>query len=127
MTAHDNAIIEKIRGRILGVEGGRVREIILHGSRAKGCAKSASDFDVLVIVEDPLGDWIERSMELRRLFYDLDPEVDVQVFGATEFEECRHVPGTLAYPADNSGIRIYEKTRRDPRADRSGIRATRAG
>lgn len=125
MIARNKAIIEEIRRRILGTEGERVREIILHGSRAKARAKPASDFDVLVVVEDPLGDWVERSMGLRRLFYDREYEVDVQVYGETEFEECREVPGTLAYPADHSGIRIYEKSRRDPRADTR--RAPRGG
>lgn len=120
---HDHSPLAEIRHRILQAEGGRVRQIILHGSRARGQARQASDFDVLVVVDDPLGDWVERSMQLRQLFYDRDYAVDVQVFGATEFEESRGVAGTLAYPADTLGVRIYEKPRGGSLADRPRIPA----
>lgn len=123
LSIHDHHTLAEIRQRILEVEGGQVRQIILHGSRARGRAKPTSDFDVLVVVDDPLGDWIERSMQLRRLFYDRDYEVDVQVFGTAEFEESRGVPGTLPYPADTEGIRIYDNTGGGPLANRPGIPA----
>lgn len=123
LSIHDQHTLAEIRQRILEVEGGRVRQIILHGSRAGGQARPTSDFDVLVVVDAPLGDWIERSMRLRQLFYDRDYEVDVQVFGVAEFEESRGVPGTLPYPAETRGIRIYDRTGGDPPADRPGIPA----
>jgi predicted nucleotidyltransferase len=108
--AKQREILGEICQRILETEGEHVQEIILHGSRARGAGSSASDFDVLVVVEDPLENWVERSLRLRSLFYDREDEVDVQVFGHVEFEECRQVRGTLAYPADQTGVRIYARS-----------------
>lgn len=48
--------------------GGRIRSVVLFGSRARGDAHEHSDYDVLVVVD-------RRSAELRAVLLDLTVEV----------------------------------------------------
>jgi predicted nucleotidyltransferase len=84
--------------------------IWLFGSRARGEASPDSDWDLLVVVpdcaepaefDDPMAVWrVKREPGLR---------TDVVVYRASEFEEDRHVPNTLAYSTDLDGILLYER------------------
>jgi predicted nucleotidyltransferase len=102
---------ERIRDAILKAAGDSVERILFHGSRALGKARPTSDYDILVVMRDPVENWVEASMRLSGLFDDFERPVDVQVFGRTEFEESRPVPATICYPADQFGVVLYEKSR----------------
>jgi predicted nucleotidyltransferase len=118
----DLQIAREIAHRVLSASGDRVLKVILHGSRAAGRARRTSDYDILVVMEDPVEDWVAESMRLTDLF-DVSPwHVDLQVFGEAEFEECRTVPGTLPYPASTRGISLYDQPVRspDPRREAMG-------
>jgi len=106
---NDLAAAHRIKERILEAAGPSVHRIVFHGSRASGKARTNSDYDILVVLRDPVDDWMQESRCFSDLFVDFDHPVDVQVFGAEEFEECRPVPATIAFPADRFGVVLYEK------------------
>lgn len=123
---HDLSVAREITDRLLAAAGSRVRRVFLHGSRAAGKARPTSDFDVLVVVRDPVEDWVSESMRLTDLFNGFRWPVDVQTFGETEFEASRTVPGTLAYPASTRGVLLYADSVRDPGEHRSAVDGARA-
>lgn len=88
--------------------GASISRIVLHGSRVYGRARPSSDFDILVVMRHEVGDWVAESVRLSELFVDHDQPVDIQVFGKEEFEECRPVPATIAYLADQDGLVLYD-------------------
>lgn len=49
-------------------------EVILYGSRARGDAGLASDWDFLILVDQPLDDY--RIVEIKNRLYDLELETD---------------------------------------------------
>ena len=98
---------QRIKDRILDSAGDSVERILFHGSRVAGRARPNSDFDILVVMRDPVDDCLAESLRLSELFVDFEQPVDIQVWGADEFEECRTVPATVAYPADRYGTVLY--------------------
>lgn len=97
----------RIKNRILSEAGSSVERILFHGSRVAGRARPESDFDILVVMRDPVRDCVGKALHLSELFVDLEQPVDIQVWGAEEFEECRPVPASIAYPADRNGCVLY--------------------
>lgn len=79
----------------------------MYGSRATGRASSSSDFDILVVLQEPVPDWLQSSLSLAKLFDNFADPVDVQVFGETEYEKSKPVAGTLAYTAERRGIVLH--------------------
>lgn len=80
----------------------------LFGSRARGDAEPSSDWDLLVVVPDavaeagataPLAGW-----ELRRR---AGVRADVVVCSASDFDDGRVVPNTLAYEATHRGVLVH--------------------
>jgi uncharacterized protein len=107
LTESDQKTAEELRARLLAHREGRVRRIILYGSRARGTASPESDFDLLVVEADPVFKRDEMR-RLRQVVRDLPHPVDVWVIGEREFEETKNVIGGLAYPAYKYGIVLYE-------------------
>jgi predicted nucleotidyltransferase len=95
--------------KVLEAERDRVSRILFHGSRVSGRPRRTSDFDILVVVRDPVDDWMADSLRLSDLFNDFPWPVDVQVFGEKEYNASVTVPGTLAYPASTRGVVLYEQ------------------
>lgn len=108
-TEEDLRAARQICQRVLEEERGRVSRILFHGSRVSGRPRQTSDFDILVVVQDPVDDWVADSLRLSGLFNDFPWPVDVQVFGETEYNASVSVPGTLAYPASTRGVVLYEQ------------------
>jgi predicted nucleotidyltransferase len=106
-TKHDLQIAQRIRDIIIDAVGDAVQRVVFHGSRVTGGARASSDFDILVVLRDPVPNWLASSVGLADLFNAFEHPVDVQVFGETEYEESRPVAGTMAYPADRHGIVLY--------------------
>jgi predicted nucleotidyltransferase len=98
---------EQIKDKLLEADGASIGRIVLHGSRATGRARPGSDYDILVVMRHEVDDWVAESMRFSELFVDHPRPVDIQVFGKLEFEECRPVPATIAYPADKYGLVLY--------------------
>jgi len=97
----------RIKNTILSEAGKSVERIVFHGSRVVGRARPNSDFDILVVLRDPVHDCVREAQHLSELFVDFEHPVDIQVWGAEEFEDCRAVPATIAYPADRHGIVLH--------------------
>lgn len=107
ISKEDLRTVEELKNRLLVEANGRIRRIILYGSRARGMAVSDSDFDFLVIETDPVSKR-EEMLRLRRVLEDLAVAVDVWVMGETEFQETKGVIGGLAFPAYKYGVVLYE-------------------
>ena len=107
LTESDQRTTEELRVRLLAHRAGRIRRIILYGSRARGTALPESDFDLLVVAAEPVSKR-EEIQRLRRAVHDLPYPVDVWVMGEIEFEETKNVIGGLAYPAHKYGVVLYE-------------------
>ncbi len=86
------------------------KKIFAFGSRVTGHADSKSDLDLLIVVQDPVGDRQKRQNELRRICAGKRPLIDPWIMGILEFEETRNIVGGLAYPAVHTGIRVYEES-----------------
>jgi predicted nucleotidyltransferase len=85
-----------------------VRRVILFGSRARGDAKTDSDYDVLVLVSGM--DAAQRSVfrsKLYRAVEGIGAAVEPWVMSEEEFEESKTVIGGLAYPAWKEGIVLH--------------------
>jgi predicted nucleotidyltransferase len=86
----------EIRDRLVEALGERLWAIYLFGSRVKGTARARSDWDVAIVLREPVEDWAEARLSLARLFYECPFAVDLHVFGLDEFSLDQTVPGTLA-------------------------------
>jgi len=82
--------------------------IWLFGSRARGDASHTSDWDLLIVapdgapdLDDPLSGWRVRK--------EAGVRSDVILCGATDFQEARETPNTLAFEAAHNGVLIYER------------------
>lgn len=67
---HRDELIERIKQAVHEVEPHA--EIILYGSRSRGDALSESDWDLLILVDGPLGD--ERTDRIRHRLYEVEWE-----------------------------------------------------
>ena len=89
---YKDEILELVRARVLENSDGKVRRIILYGSRVMGTASEDSDYDILAVETDA----VDKLAEIRRLgalFQDLDTPLDIWVMEKTEFEETKDVIG----------------------------------
>src|SRR5437868_478607 len=100
----DLAIARRVAEAILGTDGGRIRRIILFGSRARGDANPDSDLDLLVVTREatPSEQRVFRQ-SLYRVCRGFGMPVEPHVMTEETFEETRTVIGGLAYPASTEG------------------------
>jgi len=83
--------------------------IILFGSHARGTADDRSDVDILVIC--PMNEGRRALMvAMDRALSGLGIARDILVLTPEEFEQGRHIPGTVARPAWLEGKVLYERT-----------------
>lgn len=80
-------------------------EVRLFGSRARGEAGAASDWDLFVVVPDDLeaADDLFAGYRLRR---ETRTRADIILCPLSEFLEDRDTPNTLAYEAAHHGVTI---------------------
>jgi len=109
MSDEDRKVAEDLKKRLLACDGERIQRVLLYGSRARGTASEESDFDLLVVENDPVAKR-EEMMRLRQVVSDQTHAVDIWVMGEEEFEETKDVIGGLAYPAHKYGLVLYENT-----------------
>ena len=94
-------VLERLVAR-LGPE-----EIWLFGSRARGCARPGSDWDLLVVLPDAATDDELDLMVAWQSVRDLRIPADVVPVRRSDFEEARNLPGTLVRTVVGEGRRIY--------------------
>jgi uncharacterized protein len=57
----DDPILVAVRERLRTTYGGRIKRMVLYGSRARGDHKRNSDYDIAVFLRDYDGSWGEKS------------------------------------------------------------------
>jgi predicted nucleotidyltransferase len=87
----------------------RPTRIILFGSQARGTADERSDVDLLVICPVD-GRRLELMTVMDRALKGLGVARDIIILTPEEFERDRHIPGTIARPADREGKVLYDST-----------------
>lgn len=100
--------------RIVAAGEGRVRQVVVIGSRARGNPRPASDLDLVVIIETPLGDapWsmevmaAERHRIIRAVGVPPVP-TDLWVLTIDQAEEGRAVAGGIEEIANREGVVVF--------------------
>ena len=95
--------------RILA-EAAKPTKIILFGSYSRGDACEDSDIDLLV-VEPKVSSKRDEMVRLRGLLRPLRMPVDVLVVSEKEFNDWRHLAGSVLYWADKEGKILHEASR----------------
>jgi len=89
------------------VEAAKPKRIILFGSQARGDAAPDSDFDIMVVEENP-ADRFGEMVRLNRLLRSFDIAIDLLVVSDETFEYWRDTPGNVYYEAAIDGKVLYE-------------------
>jgi len=89
------------------VQAAHPKRIILFGSQAKGDAAPHSDFDIMVVEENP-GDRFAEMVRLNRLIRSFDIAVDLLVVSDEKFQYWRETPGNVYYEAATAGQVLYQ-------------------
>lgn len=87
----------------------RPERVILFGSRARGDARSDSDFDLLVIAESDEPRY-RRSAPLYAALADVPVEADVVVYTPAEVDDWCAVPQAFVTTAIREGRVLYERS-----------------
>jgi uncharacterized protein len=82
--------------------------IVLFGSRARGDHQPESDYDLIVVLETPLGR-DERDRPIRESLPRGANRVDVIVYTPAEFEVSRRDVGALAFAGEVEGRILYDR------------------
>ena len=85
-----------------------LQKIILFGSQATGCADNKSDIDLLII-SDFKGNRRQLMVEMNRTLDNVAHAVDLLILRPDEYDQEKHIPGTIARYAGQEGRVIYER------------------
>lgn len=83
------------------------KALYLFGSRARGQADAASDYDVLVLVDGPVDRVRFLEREAYRVLDDVEAPVDVVVMTADHFERRRGVAASFAATVAREGLALH--------------------
>lgn len=101
----DDSLVHEVIRRILSVS--QPDRIILFGSAATGGMHRDSDIDLLVL-ERQTQNARRESVRIGDALRGLGYAFDVMVMDTERFEETKGLIGGIAYPANRSGIVIYD-------------------
>ena len=83
--------------------------IYLFGSRARGDAHEASDYDLMIVVDDDVSDGQVGVHAGFRLIEDRKIPMDAIVVRRSTFAQRRHLVGTLSYKVAREGLLLHEQ------------------
>jgi predicted nucleotidyltransferase len=89
------------------VAAAQPRRIILFGSRASGSATEDSDFDLMVVEDQPV-DRYREMVRLRGLLRSFRVPLDLVVVSEEKYQYWRDTPGNVYYEAATNGVTLYE-------------------
>ena len=107
MVAFQNLVITKLIGTRIK-KADPTAEVILFGSRARGHAKDDSDWDILILIDNPKKD---RSIEqiyrdqLFELELELGESISTLIYSKNDWES-RHLYSSLYLNIKEEGVRI---------------------
>jgi predicted nucleotidyltransferase len=105
MTPKDNNIIKLIKSSIRSIDP--KAQVIIFGSRARGDARKDSDWDILILTDDPVSTQIERSF--RNNLFDIEIETG-EVFSTFVYQKqiwnTKHKVTPLYRNIKREGVRI---------------------
>ena len=101
-----DVVVREMVRRIL--QAGDPQKVVLFGSRARGDARSNSDYDLLVI-ESSSQPRYKRAAKYRRALTGVYPAKDILVWTPEEVAEWRNVPNAFVTTALSEGIVLYER------------------
>ncbi len=84
-------------------------QIWLFGSRARGEARTGSDWDLFVVVPDQIPDAAIGPVPSWRLGKESGTRADVLPCHASEFSDDRETLNTLAHSVVREGVLLYER------------------
>jgi predicted nucleotidyltransferase len=84
-------------------------QIWLFGSRARGVARSDSDWDFLVVVPDEIPDGDLDPLLAWRLQKDAQVPADIVPCRASDFGDFRNTPNTLFFEVSKSRVVVYQR------------------
>jgi predicted nucleotidyltransferase len=81
-------------------------ELVLYGSRARGDAETESDYDLLVLLETPASEDVERriSSAIYRIERDAGIVISVQIYHRKEWDTRRRRSTPLHQNIDRDGV-----------------------
>ncbi len=81
------AFLKEIRRRLEEEFGGRLRDVVLHGSLARGEATRESDLDLIVVLRGPV--WLGRDLDrIVKSLYPVQLELDRAIHALPVSEEA---------------------------------------
>jgi predicted nucleotidyltransferase len=99
-------ILDEAKERLQNIYGGRLKEIILYGSYARGDATEGSDIDLILILEDisnPISELEKFSGEIHQLDFLYDTVISIIPIEARQYQ-TRRLP--IILNAKREGIPI---------------------
>ena len=101
-------LIKSIVLKELKLEGFKVKNIILFGSRARGDYDDRSDWDILVVVDEPINFSKKQKVasKIRRALATSRIPMDIVIKSEDEVEEQKDDVGYITYYALREGVKI---------------------
>jgi len=107
ITKSEKEVVEDFKRRIEEKYPGKITEVLVFGSKAKGNATEDSDIDILVIIYTENKQVVK---EIRNIGYDLEIENDfilsIQVFSEKYINYLRSIPTQFIQNVDSVAISI---------------------
>lgn len=98
-------ILEEIVRRLVGAV--QPEAVFLFGSRARGDATDESDYDVLLLVNEPTSEHYEIARRGYAALLGLGTPVDILVMDRAHFEQRRRAASSLPATVEREGRLLY--------------------
>jgi predicted nucleotidyltransferase len=109
----ERPVLNELRDQLLSRLPGRVRRIVLFGSRARGDFDDASDFDVLILLEDCAPSVVERARSVRYEVMErrgFQPLISLLVLSEQEWQQFSKHSAGLKHNIETEGLTIWPTT-----------------